>query len=262
MMPSEVTYSNFLLACVPPSELTRLVEIMSPAPLIPGNVIYNVGDPMDVIYFPCGGLVSDMLFLGDGGCLEVLSVGREGALGIGALYGAPNSFHKITVQMGGGAWKIHSTALVRALESCPALNDRLGRYFNSLFLQASQTAICAGRHTIAQRCAGKLVDASEKSGSIRLPFTHQCLASALGVRRAGITVALAAFEHAGLIRCQHASIEILDADLLREAACECCASQRNVRPLAPDARAVRLSQAHESVREPTRAAPANLCVAR
>ena len=52
-------------------------------------------------------------------------------------------------------------------------------------------------------------------------LTHEFLAMMLGVRRAGVTVALGALQRAGLIRHARARIAILDRPGLERLSCEC-----------------------------------------
>lgn len=202
-------------------ELAQLVPLLKPTGMVRKNVIYNVGDTIDFVYFPSGGLIAEVATLADGQGLEVMCVGREGAFGITALFGLATSSHEVSVQMTGAAWRVNVEGLKRVLENCPVLKDKLVRCFHSTFLQVAQTAVCTGRHTLAQRCASKLLSANARSGSVTLPLTHENLAYALGVRRAGITNAMAALEDEGSIRCMRGSVEIVDVVQLRSSACEC-----------------------------------------
>jgi len=221
MKISENTLANHLLASLPPQELSKIIPILKPCPLTRKTTVYGIGDTINAIYFPCGGLISEMAILADGGGLEIMSIGREGAFGITALFGPATSAHEVTVQMSGAGWCVPVNALKRILEECPVLTDSLSHYFNSWFLQVAQIAACTGRHTVPQRCANKLLSASERSGSTHLPLTHENLANALGVRRAGITNAMSAFERDRSIQCMRGSIEILNIVQLRSASCEC-----------------------------------------
>ncbi len=212
---------NLLLAGLPAVELSAIVPLLKPVGMARKNVIYNVGDLIDFVYFPSGGLVAEVAMLADGQGLEVICIGREGAFGITALFGIDTSSHEISVQMTGAAWRVSVEALKRVMEVCPVLEDKLMRCLHSGFLQVAQIAVCTGRHTLAQRCANKLLSASGRSGSTRLPLTHENLAYALGVRRAGVTNAMAALEEEGSIHCMRGSVEIVDVGQLRASACQC-----------------------------------------
>ena len=212
---------NLLLSNLPAEELTQIVRELEPVPLVRKNIVYRVGDTITALYFPAGGLVGEIATLSDGQGLEVISIGREGALGITGLFGLDISLHEIIVQMTGAAWRVDTAVIRRLCETCPILKDRLLRYFNATFLQVAQTAACSGRHSVSQRCANKLIDAHERSGSTSLPLTHENLAYSLGVRRAGITNSVANLERDGSIRCMRGSIEIVNSDQLRASACDC-----------------------------------------
>lgn len=228
MHTSDKTTQNLLLASLPADELVRLIPLLRPVALVGKAVIYGVSDPINYLYFPSGGLVAEVATLPDGQGLEVVSIGREGAFGITALFGLPTSSHEVSVQMTGAAWRVEIDAFRRLLERCPVLKDRMARYLHSWFLQVAQVAVCTGRHTISQRCANKIIGASDRTGSRNLPLTHENLAHALGVRRAGITNAIAAFEREGSIRCMRGSIEIVDKAHLRSSACDCADCQQKV----------------------------------
>ena len=60
--------------------------------------------------------------------------------------------------------------------------------------------------------------AQDRIASKELILTHEFLALMLGVRRAGVTVALQHFEVKGLIAAARGSITILDRDGLEEGA--------------------------------------------
>lgn len=199
-----------------------MIPILKSTPLSLKTIIYNVGDRIEIIYFPCGGLISELATLTDGTTLEVSAIGREGAFGISSLFGLETSPHEISIQVNGAAWCVTTNLLRGLLPSCPVFKEELTRYFNITFLQVSQIAACTGHHSLSQRCASKLVSAHERSGSIELPLTHESLGHVLGVRRAGVTNAVLEFEKEGLIRCGRGVITILNLPRLKDAACECC----------------------------------------
>lgn len=231
--------SNLLLSQLPIAEFTCLSPLIQPVPILRKSTIYNVGNPVTYLYFPSGGLMTEVAWLADGRGLEVLCMGREGAVGVTALFGMETSSHEVSVQITGAASRISVSDLNHTLPSCPVLQDRLARYFHSLLFYVGQTALCTARHTLAQRCANKLLDAAERSGSWALPLTHENLALSLGVRRAGITGAMAEFESEGSVRCMRGWIEIIDAELLRLRSCECSANHQTTYAM-PESRTPRL----------------------
>jgi hypothetical protein len=72
-----------------------------------------------------------------------------------------------------------------------------------------------------------LLTAHDRSTSDQLPLSHEFLSQMLGVRRAGVTVALGTLKVAGLIRNSHARVTILDRPGLEAASCECYRTVRD-----------------------------------
>jgi len=54
-----------------------------------------------------------------------------------------------------------------------------------------------------------------------MPLSHEFLSMMLGVRRAGVTVAVGTLKAAGLIRNTHGQVTITDRQGLEAACCEC-----------------------------------------
>ncbi len=223
---SDYSPGNMLIASLPGPELKRILPILNSYPLYAKRILYSAGDDVSSVYFPCSGLISQMSVLSDGAAFEVMSIGREGVFGAIAAFGPRTSAHEVTVQVPGEAWRVSADQFVSVLETCPTFKHRIMHHVHACFVEVAQTAACAGRHTVSQRCASKLLIASARAGSTTLPLTHESLASALGVRRAGVTVAIIGLEEAGSIQRRRGYIEIVDSEQLRAAACECINSRR------------------------------------
>jgi hypothetical protein len=54
-----------------------------------------------------------------------------------------------------------------------------------------------------------------------IPVTHDLLSMTLGVRRAGVTTALAKLETAGALHRSRGAIEVVDRGILEQGTCEC-----------------------------------------
>ena len=63
--------------------------------------------------------------------------------------------------------------------------------------QAARTALANDRGKLEERLARWLLMADDRAAGRELPFTHEFLSLMLGVRRAGITVALNGLEAEG-----------------------------------------------------------------
>ena len=238
-MPNEPPpVQNLLLANLPADEFVRLNPYFKPTALPRQTVIYEAGDLIDFIYFPSGGLIAEAAMLEDGQGLEILSVGREGALGICALSGMSVSAHELTVQITGAAWRIGTDELQLTLQNCPVLKDRLARYLNVWFLQTSQTALCTGRHSISQRLR-RQADRCQQPLRQQPAFPDSMRRWQWRSESAGRVLPMRwrALEEDGIIRSGRGSIDIIDPARLKQNSCECseCRQQAYDR-LLPDRR--------------------------
>jgi CRP-like cAMP-binding protein len=111
--------------------------------------------------------------------------------------------------------------LEREAHASPQLRAILLRYVLAYLNSATQSAACNRAHLLEQRLARWLLTARDRAGSDRLPLTHELIATMLGVRRAGVTVAAQSLQSAGFIHYAHGRITIADREGLAVAACEC-----------------------------------------
>ena len=72
---------NRLLAALPDDAFILLEPDLRQLTLPQGVVCYGAGDPIDQVYFPHTGMISQLITTGDGDMVETSSIGREGAVG-------------------------------------------------------------------------------------------------------------------------------------------------------------------------------------
>ncbi len=184
-----------------------------------GQMLHAAREPLAYVHFPIDGLIT--LFARDphGHRLGVGMVGREGMVGATEVLssGAPASSEAI-VEVAGEAWRIASHDLAPLLRSFRDLRTSLLSYARLLVDEIVQTAVVTGHGTVEQRLARWLLLASMRSGREQFEVTHEHLSQVLGVRRAGITVALHELESVGAIKSYRQLIKVVDAERLRRAA--------------------------------------------
>lgn len=90
------------------------------------------------------------------------------------------------------------------------LHRSLLRYAHAFLLQTTQTVLSNGLSKNAGRLARWLLMADDRIDGGELPLTHKFLAIMLGVQRPGVTLAVRALEHRGLIRARRGIITIID----------------------------------------------------
>lgn len=88
-------------------------------------------------------------------------------------------------------------------------------------LQVAQTAACNGRHSLEERFARWLLMTHDRAEGDRFPMTREFIATMLGVRRAGVSVAAGILQKAGVIGYARGCVTVLDRPGLEAASCEC-----------------------------------------
>ena len=125
------------------------------------------------------------------------------------------------MEVPGEASRIASPILRQAMADMPAVSRQLLHYVHALIVKNTQTALCNARHELQERLGRWLLLAADRLDERVIPLTHDTLSVILGVRRAGITMALADLDQAGAIKKARGTIELLDRVKLESKACEC-----------------------------------------
>lgn len=228
-------HGNRLLAAFSPGDHARLGPDLEQVQLIRGQVLFEPGEVPTHVYFPHEGtMISLVMPLHDGGATETVTVGLEGAAGIGvdATDREVDAFVRGLVQMPGMAARVPSARLVDAAIASPALRHLLARYAEAAMSMALQSAACNAAHPVRARLARWLLVALDRAGpapagdGTMLPLTQEFLSEMLGVRRATVGEALLALQAEGLVRLRRGGPVVLDRRRLGDAACECYAAVR------------------------------------
>ena len=212
---------NRLLANLPPEDLAELIEHLELVTLPKKQVLFEVGAPLDRVYFIEEGLASVLTTMEDGASSEVGMVGPEGLVGVSALLGGSVSAQHIVMQLPGRGHHITATRCKSLFERSPQARRVVLRFIEDLLNLSSQTAGCNRLHSVEQRSARWLMMASDRIGCNVLPLTQEFLAAMLGVRRSGVSEAMSELQRGGLIRYRRGAITIVDRAGLEKTACEC-----------------------------------------
>jgi CRP-like cAMP-binding protein len=218
---SERKTNNRLLAAFGPTDFAELSDDLRPVALPKKQVVYEVGEALDFVYFIEEGLASVLTVMEDGASTEVGMVGREGLIGVSALLGAKASAQHVVIQLPGAAQRIAVAACKAVFDRNARVRSMLLRFVEDLLNLSAQTAACNRLHLVEQRAARWLLMASDRVGDDVLPLTQEFLAAMLGVRRSGVSEAAGELRSSGLIRYRRGEITIVDRPGLEKTACEC-----------------------------------------
>ncbi|HKR15640.1 MAG TPA: Crp/Fnr family transcriptional regulator [Pyrinomonadaceae bacterium] len=183
--------------------------------------IYEYGDEIDDVYFPLDSIVSSLCIMEDGTTIEISMVGKEGVVGLSALLGRGSSRHWTRMCVGGSLARLSTSALEQSFVSNESALKYIMRSYSSLITQISQRAVCNARHTVLERLACWLLMIHDRANGENLKLTQEAIASRLGARRAGITVAAGMLQSIGAIEYRRGQLHIKDRSGLEQAVCEC-----------------------------------------
>jgi CRP-like cAMP-binding protein len=214
---------NHLLASLPTADFERLVPHLELVPMLLGETLYEPGGQLLHVYFPTTAIVSLLYTMESGSSAEITGVGNEGILGISLFMGGDTTPGSAVVQTAGHGYRLKSELLKNEFERFGPTMYLLLRYTQALVTQMSQTAACNRHHSIEQQLCRWLLLTLDRLPSNELIMTQELIASALGVRREGITEAAGKLQHAGYIRYRRGHISVLERSGLEGRACECYA---------------------------------------
>ncbi|HTU19777.1 MAG TPA: Crp/Fnr family transcriptional regulator [Gemmataceae bacterium] len=214
--------SNRLLTALPRREYKRLLPHLECVPLSYKAVLHEPGGPIKHLYFPLSGMLSLLSVRdGQGGCIEVGVVGREGMVGLPFFLGTRMAITQSLVQLAGEALRIRANKFRRLIGSQSKLHKVLLRYTHVRLMQATQWVACNSLHPVEKRLCRWLLTVHDRASGDCLPLTHKLLAAMLGVRRASVTEAARRLRRAGLIDYGGGQLTILDRNGLEGAVCGC-----------------------------------------
>lgn len=223
VLTSSTAFGNDLLTELLsiPDLATYLPPELKVVPLTINQVLYEPGDQIHHVYFPLDSVISDLSITEDGATIETSMVGREGVVGVSTLLGSGCSRQWIGVTISGNAIQLKANLLDRLLiDNATALKSFL-RYYRSLLIQLSQRCVCNTRHTILERLCCWLLMIHDRVGETNLSLTQEMIASRVGARRAGITVAAGLLQEMNAIAYRRGRVHIENREPLTRVVCEC-----------------------------------------
>jgi CRP-like cAMP-binding protein len=148
-------------------------------------------------------------------------VGREGCVGLEALFGNGRPAADAVVQIEGAMSVVSAAHLRTALDTRPRVQAALSTFLHALSAQSLQTIACNRLHNLCARCCRWLLTMQDKAKSNDLPLTQEGLATLLGGGRPRVNRLLATLERDGILRRYRGRIHVLRRAGLEQYTCEC-----------------------------------------
>lgn len=223
VLTSSIASRNTLLAELLTVDGTSnyLLPELRIVPLSVNQVLYEQSDKIDFVYFPLDSVISSLAIMEDGTTVETSMVGREGLVGISSILGSGLSRQWIWVSISGSAIQLEARLLDKLFVQNETSLRALLQAYRGLITQVSQRCVCNTRHTIMERLCCWLLMIHDRVGGDNLKLTQEMIASRVGARRAGITVAAGMLQEMNAIEYRRGQLHIRDRGLLERAVCEC-----------------------------------------
>jgi hypothetical protein len=220
---------NNLLRRLNDSDFALIAPHLTQGHSSPDDLLYDPGDDVDTVHFPCGASLASYLVPNeDGRDVETILVGREGAVGGIVSLGYLPAYTRITVKFGGTFVHLPISKLEAAKSTSMSLRNVFARYADCLLAQVFQSTACNAIHSIEQRTAKWILSAMERNEDSNIvPLTHEQLATLLGVGRSYASRVIQTFKAEDLVETRRGSIMVRDPDRLKIRACQCNESVKN-----------------------------------
>ncbi|HEY5054594.1 MAG TPA: Crp/Fnr family transcriptional regulator [Acidobacteriaceae bacterium] len=212
---------NAMLSQLPPAELAALGRNLVPVDLPLGKSLSEPNQPIEHIYFLNTGLVSTDVVTRHGEQVEVAVTGREGIIGLPALFDQPQMPHSVVVQGSGEGLRIAASVLRAAFLQGGVLQKLVHAFTYLHMTQITQSVLCNRLHEVEARLARWLLTSADRMETEHLQLTQEYMAQMLGVQRSTVTVAAGNLQRDGLISYSRGRIHIAHRAGLVARSCEC-----------------------------------------
>ena len=217
MSKASVSIKNRILAGLSADDMALVKPDLEPVELPLRFVLEAPNQPISHGYFIEEGLAS-IVAANNHKRLEVGLIGCEGVTGLPIVLGNDRSPHETFMQVPGHGLRMAADKLRAAVALSRSFERALLKFAHAFMNQTANTALSNGTATLEERLARWLLMANDRLKGDGVPLTHEFLSLMLGVRRAGVTVALHYLEHRGMITLSRKQIVITDRKGLKAAA--------------------------------------------
>jgi len=201
---------NRLLHKITPKDWDLLGPHLEAVTLKERQVIEVPTKPITHAYFLENGVASVVAVDAEDHRIEVGVIGYEGVTGVPLIMGDTRAQHSTYMLIGGNGHRVAQEALSQAMAKSDALRALMLKSAHGFLIQTAHTALANGRAKLEQRLARWLLMALDRLTTDTVPLTHEFLAVMLGVRRAGVTVAIHGFERRSLVTTKRGQLTVVN----------------------------------------------------
>ena len=218
---SRLSAKNHILSLLPEITVNTWAPHFETIDLPMGKVLHESGSILRHMYFPTTAIVSWVYVLENGASTEIAMAGHEGVVGMYMLMGGGKSHNQAVVHTAGQAIRIPLSVVLESFNQDHEVQRIFWLFTRALITQMAQIAVCHRHPTLDQQLCRLLLLILHRIDGDAIMMTHEVIASLLGVRREGVTLAAKKLMHEGLISYARGHITVLDRAALELRACEC-----------------------------------------
>jgi len=215
---------NTLLAAIEPNDWARVADRGEVEFIRSGECLQRSGEAVDHVYFPLSGVLTVGAETAEGEIVHVALLGKEGGLGVLEACGSRQAHAQGQVLVSGQAVRLPAAAYRTLYASSARFRAVIHEYTETMLAEARLWIACNALHTVEMRLAKTLLLLADLTGSLAAPVTQELLSQMLGVQRTTVSAVMSSLQKRRLIQGRRGAFEILDAEVLQDAACSCRAS--------------------------------------
>jgi CRP-like cAMP-binding protein len=215
---------NRLLAALrsaDPAAEARLREGLESVELALHDTVMGPDRPIEHVYFPETGVLSQIQQMRNGSAVEVNLVGSDGMAGLAVYLGSVTFPMEVACSAPGAFLRMRSADFLAEVARNPPLLKVLHGYTQAVLEIRAQAIGCDRFHAVEARAARWLLEMDDRVPEDEFTMTHESLALMLGVRRQTVSAVASHLCQQGLIVYRRGFIEIVDRVGLEGASCEC-----------------------------------------
>jgi CRP-like cAMP-binding protein len=212
---------NLLLDALPPDVRSDVLVGSTTRTVPSGQVLVEIGDEVEVAFFPRSGTLSTLAEPDDESTVEASSTGNEGAADVFAALGTLRAAHRLIGQVPAEVIVVEAKRLRHHAFQQGRPQELMFGYIQALYTQAGTSAACNAKHSVEQRAARWLLQTHDRVHGDTFELKQEFLAYMLGVARPSVSLASESLKHAGLIDYSRGVITIRNRQGLEAVACAC-----------------------------------------
>ncbi|UVT16538.1 MAG: Crp/Fnr family transcriptional regulator [Nitrospira sp.] len=219
--PSDLFVKNRMLKGLPLSERQLLASSCERVEIHLGDVIDEVGRPIQFLFFPINSALSIINSPDQTHTVEVMVTGNKGCSGASIVLGNDRSPCEVSTQISGVAIRLAASVFATHRSSLPYLEGALTRH-NLLIMNLAVVSVgCSQFHSPAQRLARWLKTHWQRTGIDSFPFPSEFLSAQVGVASEIVKDLFTHFESLGLVQQGRNTVAITNQTGLEQRSCHC-----------------------------------------